>query len=117
MRNLALSLLLCSSIIATPALAGPSNRSDKVITGIIVGATAAALIAALANADEVQVYSKPPTHHKPTKPRYAPHYKERHYHKPPRHWGREHWQRKSEQRKPWHQQGRHFDERRRYWQH
>jgi hypothetical protein len=114
MKNLALSLLLKSSIIAMPALAGPSHRSDKVITGIIVGATAAALIAALANAEEVQVYSKPPKHHKPPKPRYAPHYAPRYKE---RHWKREHWHGKNNRRNPSHQQGRHFEERRRYWRH
>lgn len=114
MKNIALSLLLSSSIIAMPALAGPSNRSDKVITGIIVGATAAALIAALANAEEVQVHSKPPTHHKPPKPRYAPHYAPRYKED---HWKREHWHGKNNRRNPWHHQGSHFEERRRYWQH
>lgn len=115
MKNLALTLLLSSSIIATPVIAGPSNKSDKVITGIIVGATAAALITALTNADEVKVYSKPPAHHKTPKPYYkhkaAPHY----YNQPPRHWKREGWHRKHWHADQWYDRGRF--ERRRYWQH
>ncbi len=120
MRNLVISLLLSGSLVAAPALAGPSTKSDKVITGIIVGATAAALIAAIANADEVKVYSKPPTHHQPAKryhkPYSKPHYKHksapRHYSKPPRYWKRDRWQRKH-----WHGPDRYFDGNRRYWQH
>ena len=118
MKNLVVSLLLSGSLIAAPVLAGPSTKSDRVITGIIVGATAAALIAAIANADEVKVYSKPSTHHKPPKRHYRPHYKPhykhksapRHYNKPPRHWQREHWHRKH-----WHGPDRDYDNNRRYW--
>lgn len=91
MKKLIPTTLLTFSLIASQAFAGPSGKSDKVITGIIVGATAAALIAAIANADEVKVYQHPQPHFKPKhQPRY-----ERHPHK--------HWKQRQWRHNRWHQ--------------
>lgn len=96
MKKLLMSTLLSVSLLSGQAFAGPSGNNDRVITGIIVGATAAALIAAIANADEVKVYpNHQPKHH--IRPTYKPQYHHRH----------KHWQRRD--RDHWHQ-GR-FDRR------
>ena len=110
MKNLILGTLLSASLISASAVAGPSNRSDKVITGLIVGATAAAIVAAIAHADEVRVYQQPPKHFKP-----KPHYKS-HGHWRDRNWHRRDW--RGHERREW--RDRRFEQRQhgeRRWRH
>ena len=110
MKNLIIGTLLSASLISASAVAGPTNRSDKLITGLIVGATAAAIVTAIAHADEVKVYQTPPKHFKP-KPHYNSH----------RHWKGREWHHKGwrhHERRDWRE--RRFDQREhgdRRWRH
>lgn len=114
MRRAIIAGLLSLSLASTTAFAGPSTKSDKVITGLIVGATAAALVAAIAHADEVKVYQHPPKHFKP---RYE---RDRHF-KNDRHWRDKRWHPRGgyqHYRRDWHSHN--FEQHRsgdRYWRH
>ena len=101
MKSLALALILTTSFATTQVHAGPSGQSDKVLTGLIVGATAAALITALAHADEVNIYSEQP---KPKRYHGAPHHKPH----PKKHWRQKNWHHRNWRDNSWHKPERHY---------
>ncbi|NVK00376.1 MAG: hypothetical protein HWE12_02425 [Oceanospirillaceae bacterium] len=114
MKKVIIASLLALSLTSAAAQAGPSSRGDKVITGLIVGATAAAIVAAIAHADEVKVDQKPPKHYREpvkTKPHYQPrkHWRNRDWHHRDRiDWRKRHYNDRN-------YSDRHYDDRR--WRH
>lgn len=98
LNQLTMTLLLSGTLLTSQSFAGPSGGSDKVITGIILGVTTAALLTAIAQADEVEIhqaapkrykYGAEPYRHQRPSHHQGGHFKPHHY--KPHHW--QHWNR------------------------